>query len=73
MAIEIGERILANTTKCKDNFKCLSGDRVCLCDVVNSTSFSLIKIKPKSGISCNYFFPLHKSSFCRFPTRNEIY
>ena len=73
MAIEIDDDILAKTNNCNDSFRCLSGEKGCLCDVVDSTSFSLVKIKPKSDITCNYLFPFSKSSFCRCPTRNEIY
>lgn len=73
MVLEIDDAIVAKTTKCNANFKCLSGDSSCMCDVINSESFSLVKINPKAEISCNYLFPFNKSSFCRCPTRNEIY
>jgi len=73
VALEIDGGIVAKTRKCKTNFKCLSGDKACLCEVVDSNSFSLVKINPKSDISCNYLFPFNKSSFCRCPTRNAIY
>ena len=73
MAIEIDDDVLAKTKNCKDSFQCLSGESACLCDVLDSKSFSLVKIKSKTDISCNYLFPFNKSSFCRCPTRNEIY
>ena len=57
MAFEIDDAIVAKTTKCNVNFKCLSGDSACLCDVVDSDSFSLVKVNTKAEISCTYLFP----------------
>ena len=73
MVLEIDDAIVAKTTKCNADFKCLCEDQACLCPVIDSNSFSLVKINPKAKISCNYLFPFNKSSFCRCPTRNEIY
>jgi hypothetical protein len=34
VGMEVNSSILKNTTKCKNNFSCLTGEKECLCEVV---------------------------------------
>jgi hypothetical protein len=42
VVLEIDDAIVAKTTKCNADFKCLCEDHACLCTVINSNSFSLV-------------------------------
>ena len=73
MNIEINEDILKNTTKCKNNFSCLNGEKEFLCEVRSSAGYNSLIINPKSNRDCAYLNPFGSSFFCFCPTRSEIY
>ena len=71
--ITVVNSVKEKTTKCERDFKCLTGDTSCLCEVDSSKIVAFIRVKPKAGLSCPYHFPFNKVHFCRCPTRKEIY
>jgi hypothetical protein len=71
--IKIDISVKDKTTKCNQNFKCLSGDTSCLCKVDDSEKLATVKIKPKPDLSCPYCLSLNAFQYCLCPTRNEIY
>jgi hypothetical protein len=73
-AIKVSKAILKDTTNCRNNFACLSGETECMCEVIKSvSSYNAIVIKPKSIDSCKYFLPLDNTMYCLCPTKNEVY
>ena len=71
--VRIDEEILQRTINCKHDFRCLSGDKTCLCKVTGSVGFDIKIIKPKPEIDCKYRLSYAGKSLCVCPTRNEIY
>jgi hypothetical protein len=71
--IRVDKAVLDRTTDCIYDFSCLSGDKMCLCDVVASNEEDIIEIKSKPSRSCKYAIPLDSASYCHCPTRVEIY
>ena len=70
---EIDIFVLRKTTNCDRDFKCLSGDNSCMCEVIDVGKVATVKIKSKPDSPCPYCFSFNKSHFCLCPTRNEIY
>ena len=73
MRLEIGENTLRKTRNCGNDFSCLKGEKVCLCEVVGSSGYDVLFVKPKSKKDCSYCTPFSNSFLCHCPTRNEIY
>jgi hypothetical protein len=73
MNVQIDAEILQKTTYCKQDFRCLSGDRRCLCEVKGSLGSDMLAIKPKFAIDCKYHVSFGDTSLCTCPTRHEIY
>ncbi len=72
MVFKIDEDVLKNTTKCKKNFSCLTGEtnicRVELC-VANKIHF----IKCVDNLPCGYRIPFGYSYVCICPVRKELH
>ena len=68
---KIADSIKEKTTKCNRSFQCLTGDSLCLCEVIEDTNRCSVKIKSKSDASCEYFRAPFGTCMC--PTRVEIY
>ena len=73
MNIEIDTEILQKTSYCKRDFRCLSGDKRCLCEVKVSIGYDMVEIKPNLVLDCKYHVTFGDTSFCICPTRNEIF
>jgi len=86
MKYKIDADILNMTTKCKEDFSCLSGEDKCLCEVEEmiKTNGRIFFIKPKNNIqNCNYnisnikdcnYNKISWNSFrCFCPTRIELF
>ena len=71
--IKIPDSVKQNTTKCERDFKCLSDDNSCMCEVIEGSKFPSLKIKSKPEPPCPYCFTSNTSHFCVCPTRNAIY
>jgi len=71
--IQVEGSVKNKTKKCERDFKCLSGDNSCLCEVVDSSKLATVKIKPKPDLSCPYCLSFNTFHYCLCPTRNEIY
>jgi hypothetical protein len=71
--IKIDKAVLHNTTNCLYDFKCLSGEKIFLCDVVASNGEDIVEIKSKPSRSCRYCISLDSASYCTCPTRVEIF
>jgi hypothetical protein len=71
--IKIDKAVLHNTTNCKFDFSCLSGDKACLCDVIASNEDDIVEVKPNLEIACKYRIKLDSANYCHCPTRTEIY
>ncbi len=71
--IKIDKGILKKTTRCNFDFSCLTGDKTCLCEVIDQKGFSSIKVRPNPDLPCSYNLPFNKSHYCICPTRREIY
>jgi hypothetical protein len=70
---EVDKAVFYITTHCLDDFSCLSGDKTCLCDVVNSNEKDIVALKSKPTIKCKYFISLKSSAYCHCLTRAKIY
>jgi len=70
---KIDKAVLHKTTDCIYNFTCLTGDKTCLCDVVDSNGEDIVELKTKPSISCQYCVSLESTSYCTCPTRVELY
>ena len=70
---KIDKTVLDKTTRCINDFSCLSEERKCLCDVVASNEEDIVEIKSLPSRSCNYCISLDSARYCHCPTRVEIY
>ena len=70
--IEIPDPVKEKTTKCESNFKCLD-DNSCMCEVIEGSKLTTVKIKPKLDLSCPYVLSVGSYRYCLCPTRNQIY
>lgn len=71
--LKIDKAILHKTMDCIYNFTCLTGDKTCLCDVVDSNEEDIVELKTKPSISCKYCVSLESSCYCTCPTRVDLY
>ena len=71
--IKIDEAILEKTTRCNYAFSCLSGDKSCLCDVIDSNGEGIVAITSRPVLFCGYCRSLEHAFYCFCPTRSEIY
>ena len=69
--IEIPNSIKEKTTNCERDFKCLTGDHSCMCEVLENTDRCSIKIKTKPDAPCKYYVSPFRT--CECPTRAVIY
>lgn len=72
-AIKIDEAVIRSTINCRNDFRCLPGDKSCLCEVTDSIGYDMLEIKPKSDTNCSHRISLGNSNFCMCATRVEIY
>jgi len=72
MKYKISSDILNETTQCKDNYSCLTGGRVCLCEVTEYFTHRIMFVKPMNA-GCSYCMSFGYSHICNCPTRKEIY
>jgi len=73
MDIKIANSVINKTTKCERDFKCLTGDTSCMCEVVEGSKLATVKIKSKPNPSCLYSLSIDTLHYCLCPTRNAIY
>ena len=73
MYLQVNEETLAETTKCLDDFTCLTGDSQCLGKVRYRMLGELLVVECPTLSSCWYCVPLASSHVCTCPTRKEIY
>jgi hypothetical protein len=71
--LKIDKAVIQSTVNCKHDFRCLSGDKSCLCEVKESIGYDMLKIEPKSDVDFSHLISLGKTNFCNCPTRIEIY
>ena len=71
--LKIDKTVLHNTTGCIHDFTCLTGDKTCLCEVVDSNEEDIVEIKAKPSIPCKYCLSLESSNYCNCPTRVEVH
>ena len=71
--LKIDKAVLHKTTNCIFNFTCLTGEKTCLCDVVDSNEEDIVEIKTMPSISCKYCVSLESASYCTCPTRVAVY
>ena len=69
--IEIDKKILEQTTECKKNFACLSGNIGC--EVEQYKDNEIIVAKNSSYADCYYAMPINDSCYCTCPVRKEIF
>jgi len=73
MVIKINEDIIKQTTKCKKNLSCLSGDTTGLCEVEACINEKIHFLKCTYSNLCGYQIPFGYSSVCSCPVRKELY
>jgi hypothetical protein len=71
--IKIANSVKNKTTKCERDFKCLSDDTSCMCEVIDGEKFDRVEIKSKLNPPCVYRLSFGTLQYCLCPTRNEIY
>ena len=72
MNIKVDDNIKQETTKCKKNFSCLSGETP-ICSVELSIENKILFIKCVSKEPCSYRVPFGYSDVCICPVRKELY
>lgn len=73
MDIKVNEHIIAATVKCNKKYRCLNGDKSCLCEVDHANANRTVQIKTKAANGCQYILKMGSSVYCLCPVRNEIY
>ncbi len=73
MRLEINEDTLRNTSRCKKQFVCLTGEGQCLCKAEYCLNGKVCFIRPGENLLCNYKVTYQNSFLCSCPTRKEIY
>ena len=71
--LKIDKAVIQSKVNCKYDFRCLSREKACLCEVKESIGYDMLKIEPKSNVDCSHLISLRKTNFCNCPTRVEIY
>ncbi len=74
MKFEISSDTIKRTTKCSDNFSCLSGKKDCLCEVENDceSNSSAVFVQPQEKKGCNYKMDFGYGWICNCPTRKTL-
>ncbi len=72
MNIKVDDNILQETTKCRKNFSCLSGEKP-ICKVELCIENTIFFVKCASNESCSYKVPFGFSYVCVCPVRKELY
>ena len=76
MDYKLDSGVLNMTTKCTDDFSCLSSDDRCLCKAERylGGEDGVLFIRPKDNIrNCSYRMSFGSSYVCNCPTRKGIY
>jgi len=73
MKYMISKNILKDTTKCRDNFACLRGDKHCICDIDDCSNGNVHFIRPLGNNMCEYKMAFGYSFTCNCPVRKEMY
>lgn len=73
LRLQITENVLSQTTRCRNEFVCLSGSGECLCELKCCYSGKSYFIKANRKKSCNYRVSIGLNYVCSCPTRKEIY
>ncbi len=71
--IKVNPEILKNTTECKKDFSCLSGNRTDLCKVELNVNDKIHFVKCLSDEPCDYKKSFGYSFICICPVRKELY
>ena len=71
--LQIDKAVLHKTTNCIFGFTCLTGDKTCLCEVLDLNDKDIVEIKPKPSKPCKYCISLDSTNYCTCPTRVELY
>ena len=72
MKFEISKDVINQTTKCENNFACLSDDKV-ICKIQFTVNDKDISIRYSYETDCNYVSYLGRLITCQCPTRIGIY
>ena len=73
MKLELDEDILKKTTKCRQDFACLSAEGECLCEVEDLINDTLCFVRATNCGFCDYKIFFGNTFICSCPARNEIY
>ncbi len=80
MYLNVTEVTKKKTTKCPNNFYCLSGWEITMCDknrhmckAVRCLRYNGLIVIPSSENGCPYRSVIDSSTFCNCPTRIEIF
>jgi hypothetical protein len=73
MEFKVSADIIKETTECKYNFSCLSGEKGCLCEVEKNFFDKILFVKPIENAFCDYKISFGYSYTCSCPVRMEIH
>jgi len=73
MNFHIAEVTKNKTTKCPNNFDCLSCEESPLCKAERHIRYNGLVVKPSSEIRCPYLSVIDSSIRCNCPVRIEIF
>jgi hypothetical protein len=74
MKFNITKNTLSHTTKCRESFSCLEGDRDCLCSIDDCSDGKIHFVTPgRNDLHCDYKTPFGYSFTCTCPVRKELY
>ena len=73
--IIIDPEIIDQTTKCRGNYSCLSGEKGCLCEVEEffESPDGIVFIKSTGSQVCNYKISYGYGWICGCPTRKALF
>jgi hypothetical protein len=72
MDIKVDDNIIEQTTKCRKNFSCLSGETP-IYSVESNINNKIHFIKCVNNKSCSYILSFGYSFICTCPVRKELY
>ena len=70
---QINDNVLRDTTKCRKDFSCLSGEKECLCELKYCSYDQSYYINPNTEKFCNYMICYGSTILCSCPVRREIF
>ena len=73
---DIPKETLDKTTRCRDNFKCLTSEEAMLCEVIRPLKRNGLEVHRKVAVRCDYHLEYGTNDpyyICNCPTRIEIY